>query len=449
LSGRDAFSTVTTVLDDLSGYEFEDAVASLFRELGYDDVTVASRVADEGRDVTMDDGETAYVVECKHTGTVSRPVVQKLHSAVATYDHPGPKRGMVVTSGRFTGPAIEYAERLAEIGDPHPIELIDGRDLRELGESVGMDLYNGRIEIICETTLPVGEPTAALADVFADVENAPSPAALSDPDVGVTYRPIVDATAATRATFETSVGVIHRINRRDALVVDAAPPAPEIVPAETAELTDADPIALEAAKSEYGGETLRFERTESAYRDWIKERLGELLETTVSYTGGNNVTYTKECRPSPGDVSIDSIRPLYLPRVDAAVELGSYTHRYEYDAAGDRHAARTDAVRRCVHCGETDAEETYTYCENCGSVSCETHTESERLTGEPVCTGCSVTESFFFAEKHFFDEANRAEFREAYEAMPFYRKALENPRLVAGVAVAMLLGLFALLTVSL
>jgi YD repeat-containing protein len=128
------------------------------------------------------------------------------------------------------------------------------------------------------------------------------------------------------------------------------------------------------------------------------------------------------------------MRPLYLPRVTAAVDLGAYTHRYEYDAAGARHAARTDEVRRCVHCGTDDPDETYTYCGNCGSINCEAHTETERLVGEPVCTGCSVTETFFFAEKHFFDEANADAFREEYEAMPFYRKALENRPLAIAVA---------------
>ena len=61
---------MTTLLDGLAGYEVEDAIASLFRALDYEDVAVATRVADEGRDITMYDGGTAYVVECKHTDTV-------------------------------------------------------------------------------------------------------------------------------------------------------------------------------------------------------------------------------------------------------------------------------------------------------------------------------------------------------------------------------------------
>ncbi len=430
---------MTTLLDELSGYEFEDAVASLFRELGYEDVAVATRVADEGRDITMYDGETAYVVECKHTGTVSRPVVQKLHSAVATYDYDGPKRGMVVTSGRLTSPAEEYAERLRENGDPHPIELIDGRDIRELGESVGMDLYNGRIEIVCEETLSVCEPTVVLDDVFDDIENAPPRSTLTDPDTDVTYRPIVDVEATTRATFETSVGVIHRLDRRDRLAIDADPNGSRVAHENVSRLLDGGTTSLSAARSSYGGDAIRFGRTEAEYREWIKDRLCDRLETAVSYTGDNNVTYTRTCRPSPSDVSLRTVRPLYVPRVRTAVETGEYVHEYEYDSGGDRYATRTDRIRRCVHCSVSGSNETYTHCENCGSISCETHTETERLTSEPICTGCSVTESFFFAEKHFFDEENLRTFRAEYESMPFYRKALENPWLVAGIGIALFL----------
>ena len=89
------------VLDELSGFEFEDVMADVFRNLGYENVRQASKTADEGRDLLMEevvDGRRrGVVVECKHTGTVGRPVVQKLHSAIATYEYDGPKRGMAVT----------------------------------------------------------------------------------------------------------------------------------------------------------------------------------------------------------------------------------------------------------------------------------------------------------------------------------------------------------------
>jgi len=167
------------VLDDLSGFEFEDVMEDVFRNLGYENVRQASRTADEGRDVIMEevvDGtRRGVVVECKHTDSVGRPVVQKLHSAIATFDFDGPKRGMVVTTGRFTNPAQEYAERLQRNDDPYPIELLDGEDLRGIADNIGLDLYNGRIEILCDETLRPYDPAAAVdapvQEAFRDIEN--------------------------------------------------------------------------------------------------------------------------------------------------------------------------------------------------------------------------------------------------------------------------------------
>ena len=41
------------VLDDLSGFEFEDLMEDVFRNLGYENVRQAERTADEGRDVKI------------------------------------------------------------------------------------------------------------------------------------------------------------------------------------------------------------------------------------------------------------------------------------------------------------------------------------------------------------------------------------------------------------
>jgi len=223
------------VLDDLSGVEFEDLMEDIFRNLGYENVRQAERTADEGRDVLMEevvDGtRRAIVVECKHTDTVGRPVVQKLHSAIATFGFDGPKRGMVVTTGRFTNPAEEYADRLRQNDDPHSIELIDGQDLREIADEIGLDLYNGRIEILCDETLrpydPAADVDAPVQEAFRDIENIEA-ADLPTPHSQVTFRPVVAITADTNAVFETSVGVIHRINDRTRFVVHAERGHPEV-----------------------------------------------------------------------------------------------------------------------------------------------------------------------------------------------------------------------------
>ncbi|TKX73079.1 restriction endonuclease [Halorubrum sp. GN11_10-6_MGM] len=446
------------VLDDLSGFEFEDVMEDVFRTLGYENVRQAERTADEGRDVLMEevvDGtRRAVVVECKHTGTVGRPVVQKLHSAIATFEFDGPKRGIVATTGRFTGPAVEYAERLERNGDPYPIELIDGEDLREIADEVGLDLYNGRIEILCDETLRPHDPAtsvaAPVAEAFRDIDNIEA-ADLPAPHSQVTFRPVVAVTADTNAVFETSVGVVHRVNDRSRFAVHADRGRPQTVSGDVSTLVLENLHATVELDAEAFGkrydavEERRFGQTQTEYKDWAVDRLREQHTTTVSYTGDNNVTYTKTCEPKRSDVSVQSVEPVYVPQVRHTIDLGEYTYPYEYFAAGPSRVTSEDGIHRCVHCGTDGGDTTYTYCANCGSVNCGSHIETGRLEEAPVCTGCAVTERFAFKTKYFYDEANRDAFREEYDAMPFYEKAMENTPLAVGVLVLTVLLLLGLL----
>jgi hypothetical protein len=43
-----------------------------------------------------------------------------------------------------------------------------------------------------------------------------------------------------------------------------------------------------------------------------------------------------------------------------------------------------------------------------------------------------VTERFAFKTKYFYDAENRDAFRERYDAIPFYEKAMETTLLAAG-----------------
>ncbi|GAB6880604.1 restriction endonuclease [Halorubrum gandharaense] len=440
------------VLDDLSGFEFEDVMEDVFRKLGYENVRQAEKVADEGRDVVMEevvDGtRRGVVVECKHTATVGRPVVQKLHSAIATHDFAGPKRGIVVTTGRFTGPAEEYAARLDANDDPYPIELIDGRDLREIAEEVGLDLRNGRIEVLCDETLrpydPTSSPDAPVREAFREVENLPEDD-LPDPDSRVTFRPVVVVTADVNAVFETSVGVIHRIDDRSRFVVHAERGRPDVADPNVGALVAdnlAATIPLAEATDDDAFDTVeerRFGQTETEYKDWAVERLRDHHTTTVSYTGDNNVTYNRTCEPNRSDVTVRTVEPVYLPEVRHVTRLDTYEYPFEYAAAGPSRVTTEDGVRQCVHCATAGERGSYTYCANCGSISCAEHSKTERLVDEPVCTGCAVTERFALSRKYFYDEANRDAFREEYAAMPVHEKAMENPALVAGAGVAALL----------
>jgi Holliday junction DNA helicase RuvB len=133
---------------NLTWQEFEDFVAVLYQNLGYQNVTVTSRTGDEGKDLVMEfespsgRAERVYV-QCKQWGNVpvGRQEIQVLHSAVVA---DGAYEGIVVTTSRFTGEAVRYAKKVGNI------QLIDGRKLRELSERAG--LHTG-------TESPSEEPT--------------------------------------------------------------------------------------------------------------------------------------------------------------------------------------------------------------------------------------------------------------------------------------------------
>lgn len=276
---RGTLRPVVTVLDELSGFEFEEVMVDVFRHQGYDDVRQAVRTADEGRDITMVDRSGAgepvgVVVECKHTNTVGRPVVQKLHSAVKTHDYDGPRRGRVATTGRFTGPAAEYAERVTANPDDIDIELLDGRRLREIGEAIGMDLYSGRIEVLCEETLPpptdVADVTSARDAAAGSVENLDR-STLSDPEARLAFLPTLVVDTEIDATFETSVGVIHSVHERERVALAAGRDGPSLLRGDVARLVsegldDTEPVPnieddFDAAFADV--DVRRFGRTES------------------------------------------------------------------------------------------------------------------------------------------------------------------------------------------
>lgn len=434
----------SALLDELSGFEFEDLMVDVFRHLGYENVRQVRKTGDKGRDIIMEevvDGtRQAVIVECKHTGKVGRPVVQKLHSAVRTYEFDGPTRGIVATTGRFTTPAIEYAAEVGEVENTRQIELIDGMELRDLADEVGLNLRNGRIEVICDRTLwpfdPTDRPDAPVREAVRDIDHL-SPSTLPDTQSRVVFVPIIEAVADVEAVFETKAGVIHQLDQTVTMMFQAT-------------RGDPDPVdkQVRSLLAEHGDRTTTFNKsnvtapfdmvdieqfgwTETKYKEWATDHLQEQYTETVTYTGDNNVTYTKTCQPNRSDIAIRSMTPVYVPLVRHTTHLQEHSYSYEYFAAGGAHTTTTDGIHRCVHCDTAGTDESYTYCSNCGSINCSDHIHTERLEGTPVCTGCAVTDRFALRKKYFYNQENLEQFREQYASFPLYRKLFENRPLVA------------------
>lgn len=121
------------------GSIFEHQVSQMFAGLGiFENITVTQRSNDGGIDILMEGitpiGDIIKCgVECKDLDVVGRPIIQKLHSAIQmNIKHNGIKYGYVVTSGRFTLDAIDYANIINAEHVNLKIYLINGRELRKL-----------------------------------------------------------------------------------------------------------------------------------------------------------------------------------------------------------------------------------------------------------------------------------------------------------------------------
>jgi restriction system protein len=104
------------VLRTVSPRDFEYLIAALFRKLGYEaNVTQQSR--DGGADIVCwkRDGMVteSMLIECKHrSGRVGADVVRQLAGAVSEL---GASKGVIVTSGSFTVPAVRFANQTGRI----------------------------------------------------------------------------------------------------------------------------------------------------------------------------------------------------------------------------------------------------------------------------------------------------------------------------------------------
>jgi HJR/Mrr/RecB family endonuclease len=105
--------------------EFEQAVAGVLARTSYRRVRVVGRAADLGVDIACFDHKgRPVVVQCKRHApgiAVGSGEVQRFLGSIT---HAGAHRGILVTTSRFSAPAVSLAGQ-------HGIELIDGEDLVE------------------------------------------------------------------------------------------------------------------------------------------------------------------------------------------------------------------------------------------------------------------------------------------------------------------------------
>lgn len=119
-----AQGVASDVLDGMSWREFEVLVGEGFRLQGYQVAETGGGGADGGVDLVLRRGGEKFLVQCKQWRAfkVSVEVVRELYGVMAARGAAG---GFVVTSGRFTAAATEFA-------NGRNIRLVDGPQLVKL-----------------------------------------------------------------------------------------------------------------------------------------------------------------------------------------------------------------------------------------------------------------------------------------------------------------------------
>lgn len=124
LASTAAVSDATRMVDGMNWRDFEMLVGEAFRLHGYSVEETGGGTADGGVDLILTKAGETFFVQCKQwrAFSVGVDVVRELYGVMAARGAAG---GMVVTSGQFTKPAVEFA-------DGRNIELIDAPKLHAL-----------------------------------------------------------------------------------------------------------------------------------------------------------------------------------------------------------------------------------------------------------------------------------------------------------------------------
>lgn len=116
MAGGNGLSTITW-------QQFELLVGEALRHQGFSVVETGGNGPDGGIDLIAHKGGEKYLVQCKQWRSlqVGVPVVRELYGAMAAEGATG---GFVITSGRFTGPAKQFASG-------RNLRLVDGEQLNK------------------------------------------------------------------------------------------------------------------------------------------------------------------------------------------------------------------------------------------------------------------------------------------------------------------------------
>jgi restriction system protein len=143
-------SSSASSLDGMTWHEFELLVGEAFRQKGYKVLELGGAGPDGGVDLVLTKGSEKFLVQCKQWKAfkVSVDVVREVYGVMAAKGAAG---GFVVTSGKFTADAQEFARG-------RNLTLVDGDKLFAMLQSARAGIKKGAPAAVATTRPGVSAP---------------------------------------------------------------------------------------------------------------------------------------------------------------------------------------------------------------------------------------------------------------------------------------------------
>lgn len=385
-------------LDTMDSYEFKDFVVDLFTRLGYSNIKVGSETAIRGVDMTMEKatdigGAIRYMVQCEHQpkGAVNLPVVKILHSTVVST--PTLDKGLIVTSGRFSSEAIQYAEERG-------IELIDAWKLIELGKKARLNVQKEPTKTV-DSCFPVSSESQITLKVLNflkhDLRGFEEKTAQIE-EMNLRLKPAYMVDYSIDATFKTSIGVIHSVNESSTFLLTEAgePVHSTITNALLPQKYNLSTICGDPIGNVKVLERGEFTKPFKEIKDLARDALIRLYTKTVVYYGANNVRYDKTCVPKQKDINVSGIKQVYVPlwNIFFSILGKKYVIVGVEDSSGltvlpsrmiqfEGNTGFKIYPAECMICSRNLTVKFV--CSDCGSIACDNDSFNCKMCGRQIC----------------------------------------------------------------
>jgi len=413
-------------IDDLDGYQFEELVAKIMKKKGYRNIKITSKSKDMGKDIVMESLEKEIVlVECKHQRFVGRPVTQKLQGAINFEETKNPNRdvkGIVVTSGKFSKEAKDYNKRIG-----NDIELIDGNKLKEICKKLDIFILNGKVQIINNQSFKFIKPKEVKESILKKYSRiywskTTNPKIISK----LVFIPACFLKYKLNFETHTSVGCVDTYSDSGKILIDGV--TGEDIDEDIAEFYFSGKIESEELDRKYSDVKSFYEFTENDIEEYAIQSIMEEHTHSVTYTGNNNVTYTKKCIPKKRDIDIIEFVPVYLPFWSNKINIINMNYQQDFYSKGNKQFIVQDELKKCKICEkEENNYEDLKLCPVCGRIVCDSHTKIDYLDEKtPVCDLHVKSFKLLIQIKHFATNENKRKYKEWWSSQGFFQRLWED-----------------------